>query len=79
MNRPRIVRDRVLHAIRTAGRPIRAAEIADHVYADRSDGGPLAATEVVWATVRDLKIEGHRIGSRPGRSGGYVYLEEASA
>lgn len=63
---------RVLAALLSSDRPLHAVEIADRVYADDPDGGPDAATETVWSTIRDLKLKGHRITANP-RHGGYTY------
>lgn len=59
--------DRIVAALDAAQHPLRAEEIADLVYADDPDGGPLTASNVVTVTISKARHAGDvRIVSVPG-------------
>ena len=50
--------DRIVAALATAAHPLRADELADLVYADDPDGGPLTASNVVTVTISKARHAG---------------------
>lgn len=76
--RPVPIRVKVLAALEQAPRPLTAEEVAEIVYRERPDGGPLYARENVSVIVMNLRRAGTPIGSAKGRRGGYV-LERSAA
>jgi hypothetical protein len=71
----------IYNVVRRAGRNgLSAADVADLIYAERTDGGPLCAERVIWVQVmlmnKKLRAVGRVIRAPKGRSSiGYVLRE----
>ena len=50
--------DRIVAALATAAHPLRADELAERVYADDPDGGPLTAENVITVTIAKSRRAG---------------------
>lgn len=70
---PTPVRDRIVAALKSATSVLSAEKLADIVYADDPDGGPLNDIGSIRVTVLRLRKEGHPIERVKGTHGGYIY------